>query len=81
MSSTGTRRRSHAPACPVCSFADQVVPIAYGLPSPAMVEQSRRGALALGGTYPTSDHPQWYCKGCLLSFAAAAATDGEEKAG
>lgn len=81
MSSTGTRRRSHAPACPVCSYADQVVPIAYGMPSPAMVEQSQHGELALGGTFPCSDRPQWYCKGCLQSFVASAAADGVERAG
>jgi hypothetical protein len=70
MLSTGTRRRSRRPVCPACRYDDQVVPIIYGMPTPELIEQSRRGEVALGGSCIGPDAHDWYCKGCLESFAA-----------
>jgi len=78
MASTGTRRRPKRPACPFCGYEDQVVPIIYGMPSPELIEQSRRGEVALGGCCISVDAHEWYCKGCLQSFNAA---DAEAQAG
>ena len=60
------------PACPECGYYDQVVPIVYGLPGPELIEQARRGELALGGSPLGADSPAWYCKGCLHKFDARA---------
>lgn len=49
--------------CPRCS-SEVVVPIAYGLPSPEMVESSRRGELALGGCVRFGGAPDYTCRNC-----------------
>jgi hypothetical protein len=61
-----------SPVCPQCGYLDQVVPIAYGLPSPELIEQARRGEVALGGSSLGSGSPEWYCKGCLHKFISRA---------
>ncbi len=81
MPSTGTHRRPRAPVCPVCRYDDQVVPIAYGLPTSAIIEQSKRGDVALGGYCPPLDPHQWYCKGCLHPFSAPHFPEFVEKVG
>jgi hypothetical protein len=69
MASTGVRRiRYKRPACPFCSYDDQVVRIVYGQPTPELVEQSQRGEVALGGSCIGPDAHDWYCRGCLRSF-------------
>jgi len=71
MASTGVRRiRYRRPACPVCRYEDQVVRIMYGYPSLELIEQSRRGEVALGGCCIGFDAHEWYCRGCLRSFNA-----------
>ena len=68
MASTGTRPRRRRPTCPFCGYDDQVVAVVYGLPAAEMIEQSRRGEVALGGSFVGPDAHRWYCKGCLQSF-------------
>ncbi len=70
MLSTVSRRRQRRPVCPYCRYEDQVVPIAYGEPDPELLEQSRRGEIALGGGSAGPEAHDWYCKGCLQSFSA-----------
>jgi hypothetical protein len=78
MATTGTRRRPKRPICPYCRFDDQVVAIVYGQPTPELIEQSRRGEVALGGCCIGPDAHEWYCKGCLQSFNAPGfATEAE----
>jgi hypothetical protein len=49
--------------CPRCQ-SDAVLPIVYGLPSPAMVEASAAGQVALGGCMVTPESPDWQCEVC-----------------
>ncbi len=73
MASSGVRRsRYKRPACPYCGYEDQVVRIVYGLPGPDMIQESRMGEIALGGSSIGPDSHPWYCKGCLRSFDAPA---------
>jgi len=51
------------PKCPRCS-SDEVLPIAYGLPSPEMVEESMAGRVALGGCVVVPDAPDYTCQSC-----------------
>jgi hypothetical protein len=49
--------------CPRC-HSDEVLPIVYGLPSPATVEESAAGRVALGGCMITPESPDWQCEMC-----------------
>jgi hypothetical protein len=72
MGSTGVQKsRYRRPACPFCRRELQVVRIFYGDPSPALLEQSRAGELALGGGCASPDAHDWYCRGCMRTFNAA----------
>jgi hypothetical protein len=51
------------PTCPRCS-SDEVLPIAYGLPSPQMVEESVAGRVLLGGRAVWPESPDWECVVC-----------------
>jgi hypothetical protein len=63
-------RRVRRPACPRCGVAERVVHIEYGLPAPEMIEQAKRGEIALGGCSIANGSPNWYCKGCGFTFDA-----------
>ena len=49
--------------CPRC-HSDEVLPIAYGLPSPEMVEESMAGRVKLAGCMVWPEAPDWHCVGC-----------------
>ena len=49
--------------CPRC-HSDEVLPIAYGMPSPEMVEESAVGRVALGGCLVGPESPDWRCMLC-----------------
>jgi hypothetical protein len=53
-----------APATCARCHSDEVLPIAYGLPSPAMVKQSIGAPLLLGGRTAWPESPDWYCVAC-----------------
>ncbi len=76
MASPGVHKvRYRRPGCPFCGYEDQVVRIVYGYPSPEMIEQSRRGEVALGGCCIGPDADAWYCRGCMRTFKAEAIFD------
>ncbi len=80
MGTTGVRRsRQGRPACPFCGYDDQVVRIFYGMPGPELIEESRRGEVALGGCCIGPESPAWYCRGCLQSFDAPGFPEHERK--
>jgi hypothetical protein len=49
--------------CPYCA-SDEVIPIIYGLPSPATEENARKGEFILGGCVVEEGSPNLYCKSC-----------------
>jgi len=49
--------------CPRCC-SDEVLPIAYGLPSPDMVEESIAGRVVLAGCMVWPEAPNWHCIVC-----------------
>jgi hypothetical protein len=49
--------------CPRCQ-SDEVLAIAYGLPSPEMVEESAAGRVDLGGCMITPESPDSHCVRC-----------------
>jgi hypothetical protein len=49
--------------CPRC-HSDEVIPVAYGLPSSEMVEESLAGRVALGGRVAWPEAPDWRCVRC-----------------
>ena len=49
--------------CPRC-HSDEVLPIAYGVPTPKMVEESWEGRMALGGRVAWPGAPDWRCVVC-----------------
>jgi hypothetical protein len=49
--------------CPWCG-SDEVLPIAYGLPSPQMIEESIAGRLLLGGDMVWLGAPDMECVAC-----------------
>jgi hypothetical protein len=49
-------------ACERCG--DELHAIAYGYPSPEMMEAEERGEIALGGCVVYDDAPRWTCPGC-----------------
>jgi len=56
-------RKRKRPTCPACGSAD-VLPIEYGLPTPELAEEAKRGEVVLGGCCVTEFDPQWFCKAC-----------------
>ncbi len=52
--------------CPECN--GKLLPLRYGEPGTQMMEQARRGEIALGGCIITDDDPRWECSGCGTSF-------------
>ena len=52
--------------CPNCGER-QLVPIAYGFPSPHVMEQSDQGVVVLGGCIMSADDPSFVCKVCQHS--------------
>ena len=58
-----TEKASDRPECPKCG-SEHVLPIAYGLPGPEMMEDVRRGEIELGGCVISGNDPQWSCQAC-----------------
>lgn len=56
------------PVCPECKKTDQVVPIVYGYPSPALSERAISGEVQLGGCIIEND--THYCKRDEIAFVA-----------
>lgn len=54
-------------ACPNCKKA-RLVPIAYGLPGPAMRQEFEAGLISLGGCCVTDNDPELACLGCEARF-------------
>lgn len=52
-----------APPCPSCN-SERVVPIVFGYPGPAMLDQMEAGKIMLGGCLVDEDNPEWHCKDC-----------------
>ncbi len=52
-----------AKRCPRCNV-EEVVPVVYGLPSPEMVGECRRGGVVLGGRTGWPDAPDHLCQNC-----------------
>jgi len=50
------------PPCPDCG-ATRIIPVVFGLPGEELMEQSRRGEVALGGCMPQSG-VVGACKAC-----------------
>ena len=51
------------PICPSCN-SENVATIAFGYPSPEMINAAERGEIVLGGCCVTEDDPKWHCKDC-----------------
>ena len=51
------------PKCPRC-HSDEVLPIAYGMPGPEMIEESAVGRGVLGGGEVWPEAPDWLCVKC-----------------
>ena len=49
--------------CPRC-LSDEVLPIAYGVPTPKMVGESIAGRMTLGGRVAWLGAPDWRCVVC-----------------
>lgn len=60
------------PPCPRCGAADAIVPIAYGYPSPEMIEGANQGKVRLGGCVIGPNVPAWYCSRCAHPFGRLA---------
>jgi len=55
------------PACPQCSQSDRVIPIVYGRPTKALLEQMGRGEIELGGHIVINgNQPPWTCIRCHI---------------
>jgi hypothetical protein len=50
-------------SCPRC-HSDEVVAIVYGIPGSELVEESRAGRVALGGSVFWPEAPEWRCVRC-----------------
>ena len=55
------------PRCPRC-HSDENIPIVYGAPSPELVQESRAGRIALGGSVVWPEAPKWRCVACGLEW-------------
>ena len=53
--------------CPECG-GTEVVPIAYGMPAPELIESAERGEVVLGGCVIGDADPRWHCKECDHSW-------------
>jgi hypothetical protein len=53
--------------CPRC-HSDEVLPIAYGVPTPKMVEESIAGRMTLGGRVAWPGAPDWRCVVCAQEW-------------
>jgi hypothetical protein len=51
------------PSCHVCK-SKEVIPIVYGLPSPRLIKDAKKGKFFLGGCVVTGNDPNWYCTNC-----------------
>ena len=49
--------------CPRC-HSDEVIPVAYGVPTPKLVEEAMAGRVALGGRVAWPEAPDWRCVVC-----------------
>lgn len=56
--------------CPRCGA--RALPITYGLPGPAMMDDYAAGRIELGGCVLTDDDPAWACPACGLRFGVVA---------
>lgn len=54
--------------CPKCGTKQHVIPIVYGLPDDELMEQSKRGEVALGGCVMDEKNPHWLCKSCKTEW-------------
>lgn len=55
--------------CQACG--GKLIPIIYGLPSPAMFRAAQKDQIILGGCVETSNNPHWKCQGCGKDFGPA----------
>lgn len=62
--STSEPQPSKKPACPQCRKSSHVIPIVYGLPGKALMDESAQGKVKLGGCIVSDQNPQWHCKSC-----------------
>jgi DNA-directed RNA polymerase subunit RPC12/RpoP len=69
------KRAWSRPVCPKCG-STEVVRIVYGLPGPELLEEAKRGQIALGGCCVTGNDPQWHCHECGHRWRAG--RDGRE---
>jgi hypothetical protein len=63
----GNRQRGKRAKCPSCG-SNHVIPIAYGLPGPELIEEEENGLVKLGGCLVADDNPKWHCKACEHSW-------------
>jgi hypothetical protein len=59
--------------CPHCG-SDRVVPYAYGLPIPDLVEAEERGEVILAGCVVDADSPAFHCNACGQDLQERVAT-------
>jgi len=52
------------PTCPNCKSSRPVIPIAYGMPPPDIMEKATKGKVVIGGCCLFGNDPNWYCKKC-----------------
>lgn len=50
--------------CPKCYSEKEVIPIVYGYPGKALMEQAQKGLVLLGGCIVCDEDPRWYCQAC-----------------
>ena len=55
------------PNCPNCGSSNSI-PIIYGEPSPELMEQARKGEVALGGCIIYPDRNLFHCKDCEFDY-------------
>ena len=64
---TGSTATDQYDICPVCLKSDEVIPIRYGKPNTALMEQANKGKVRLGGCM-SADRPSRYCKRDDMEF-------------
>lgn len=52
--------------CPKCGAANGSVPVVYGAPTDALIQDEARGKVLIGGMVPMSE--KFYCKSCQSSW-------------
>jgi hypothetical protein len=55
-------------SCPVCFSRSTIVPVVYGFPSNALMDQYRKGLVQMGGDYLLEGAAVWACNNCRGSF-------------